>query len=124
MTATVMPPTAAGATPPLRALAVAMGQSQAFYRARAAVAAGLRERVDQLDIACAKGAQPVLTAAIAQRPLLVVTATSRDAEDLTRALADLHDRDRVAVVEVGARAREVLALPCLLYTLPSPRACR
>jgi len=97
VTATVMPQTAAGATPPLRALAVAMGQSQAFDRARAAVAAGLRERVDQLDIACAKGAQPVLTAAIAQRPLLVVTATSRDAEDLTRALADLHDRDRVAL---------------------------
>ena len=97
MTATVMPQAAAEATPSLRALAQAMEQSQAFSRARTAVAAGWRDGVDRLDLACARGAHPLLTAAIAQRPLLVVTATSRDAEDLTRSLADVYDRNRVAL---------------------------
>ena len=88
---------------PLRPLVAALKDSQAFARARTAVAAGgigpgrAGAGADRLDIACARGAQPLLTAALAERPLLVVTATSRDAEDLTRSLGDLHDRDRVAL---------------------------
>ncbi|MGA8046087.1 MAG: transcription-repair coupling factor [Dermatophilaceae bacterium] len=74
-----------------------MADSRAFARARAAVEAGRRERVDRLDIACARGAQPLLTAALATGPLLVVTATSRDAEDLVRTLGDAHERNRVAL---------------------------
>ena len=93
MTATVMPQGSAMETPALRNLALALGDSAAFSRARTAVRAGS----DRIDIACARGAQPLLTAAIAQRPLLVVTATSRDAEDLTRALCDTYDRNRVAM---------------------------
>ncbi len=79
--------------PTLGNLAAAMSASTAFARARTAVQAG----TDRLDIACARGAQPLLAAAITSRPLLVVTATSRAAEDLARALGDTYDRDRVAV---------------------------
>jgi transcription-repair coupling factor (superfamily II helicase) len=93
VTTTAQRPTAGAAHAPLRALAEALAQSRAFARARTAVAAG----GDRLDIACARGAQPLLATALAQRPLLVVTATSRDAEDLTRSLGDTHDPDRVAL---------------------------
>ena len=87
--------------PTLGNLAAAMSASTAFARARTAVQAG----TDRLDIACARGAQPLLAAAITSRPLLVVTATSRAAEDLARALGDTYDRDRVAVDAHGRQAR-------------------
>ncbi|HHU08685.1 MAG TPA: transcription-repair coupling factor [Intrasporangiaceae bacterium] len=77
----------------LAALTRALAESQSFSRARAAVSAG----TDRIDISCARGAQPFLTAALAQRPLLIITATSRDAEDLTRSLAETHDPNRVAL---------------------------
>jgi transcription-repair coupling factor (superfamily II helicase) len=93
VTTTAQRPTAGAAHAPLRALAEALAESRAFARARTAVEAG----GDRLDIACARGAQPLLATALAQRPLLVVTATSRDAEDLTRSLGDTHDPDRVAL---------------------------
>ena len=93
MTATVMPQGAATDSAALSNLARALADSAAFSRARSAVRAGS----DRIDIACARGAQPLLTAAIAERPLLVVTATSRDAEDLTRALCDTYDHNRLAL---------------------------
>src|SRR5690606_10617849 len=89
----ILPQHTGSDTAGLRALSLALGDSQSFARARTAVAAG----TDHLDISCARGAQPFLTAAIAQRPLLIVTATSRDAEDLTRSLADTYDPNRVAL---------------------------
>ncbi len=56
------------------------------------------------DVSVAPGARSLLTAALtstgaggADRPLLVVTATSREAEDLLAALADLHPRQRLAL---------------------------
>ncbi|MFN2320910.1 MAG: transcription-repair coupling factor [Dermatophilaceae bacterium] len=93
VTTTVEQATGGVAHASLSGLAAAMARSQAFARARTSVAAG----PDRVDIACARGAQPLLTAALAGRPLLVVTATSRDAEDLTRSLGDIYDRDRVAL---------------------------
>jgi transcription-repair coupling factor (superfamily II helicase) len=91
-------PATSGTTPArLRPLAAALAHSRAFARVRTAVEAGRREGVDRLDVACARGAQPVLTATLATGPLLVVTATSRDAEDLVRSLGDTLDRNRVAL---------------------------
>nr|WP_226963775.1 transcription-repair coupling factor [Tetrasphaera sp. F2B08] len=98
MTTTVQPATSGTTTPArLRPLAAALAGSDAFARALTAVEAGRRAGADRIDIACARGAQPLLTATLATRPLLVVTATSRDAEDLVRSLGDAHDPNRVAL---------------------------
>ena len=95
---TTSPPAMSEAAPArLRPLADALAGSRAFRRARTAVEAAGREGGDRIDVSCARGAQPLLVTALATRPLLVVTATSRDAEDLTRSLADLHDPHRVAL---------------------------
>src|SRR4029453_16846456 len=51
------------------------------------------------DISVAAGARPALVAALARRtdrPLLAVTATTREAEDLVAALRCFLDPDRVA----------------------------
>jgi transcription-repair coupling factor (superfamily II helicase) len=65
--------------------------------ARAIAAA--RSGQPSADIAVAAGARPALIAALAResgRPLLVVTATTREAEDLVGALRCFLDADRVA----------------------------
>src|SRR5580765_1366981 len=71
----------------------------------AAVLAELRSVAPgSVDVSVAPGARSLLTAALttsgpggSDRSLLVVTATSREAEDLVAALADLHPVDRVAL---------------------------
>lgn len=58
----------------------------------------LAGQAGELDITAPAAARPfVVAAAAAKRPVLAVTATSREAEDLAEALAAFLDRDEVAV---------------------------
>jgi transcription-repair coupling factor (superfamily II helicase) len=57
---------------------------------------------DRADVFVAPGAVPALVASLsggesARGPVLAVTATTREAEDLLAALGDLHDNDRIAI---------------------------
>lgn len=77
--------------PLLDALTADPGVARAIAVARAGQASA--------DISVAAGARPALVAALAResnRPLLVVTATTREAEDLVGALRCFLDGDRVA----------------------------
>jgi transcription-repair coupling factor (superfamily II helicase) len=58
----------------------------------------LAETEDELDITAPAAARPFIVAAVAQRrPVLAVTATTREAEDLADALTAFVDKDRIAV---------------------------
>jgi len=60
---------------------------------------GTASATEALDVTAPSALQPLVAAAVAdagERPLLVVTATAREAEDLTAALAGLLPHDAVA----------------------------
>lgn len=78
-------------TPLLDVLTADAGVSRALTVARSGVA--------NADIAVAAGARPALIAALAResgRPLLAITATTREAEDLASALGCFLEPDRIA----------------------------
>jgi len=78
-------------TPLLDVLTADAGVSRALAVARSGVA--------NADITVAAGARPALIAALAResgRPLLAITATTREAEDLASALGCFLEPDRIA----------------------------
>jgi transcription-repair coupling factor (superfamily II helicase) len=61
-----------------------------------ALLAAAEERVSEVDVSVAPGARPVVVATLAGRgPVLAVTATGREAEDLAAALTDFLPADAV-----------------------------